>query len=493
MLENKSTGADDSVVGTKDEADSVREFGYKPVLHRSMGRFSVFAISFSLISISTGIFANYGFGLNEGGPRFVWTWIIVGVGQLVIALNLAHLAPRVPLSGYAYQWASRMRSPGYGWFPGWFALAGWLTGTAGVAYAFAAYFAPYVHLGTSQGTIIAVTIGLVALYTVIHLFGIATTSRLNDFSVTAELIGISAVGVGLLIYSFVAGLPHAYFGYLTTHGHTASAAGLGGFAVSSLMAAYTLTGYEGAADLAEEAKNPRISIPRAIILAEVISATVGFVVILGFTFAIPNLKAAQASGTPLLYIMSARMPGWAVDISMTLVFVAIFACGLINMAAVSRLGYSMARDNMLPFSRSLTKVSNRYRSPYVILIVCAVISILFTLTAKIEVTITAVSSVAIFASYFMVILAGFKVNKLPPFPGTFSLGKFTTPLAYLGLAWCVLIAAALTVPSVGHTAAKGAVVMLALGIFWYFYRVKRVAAKQAESHKDQSESGEVLS
>jgi hypothetical protein len=78
-------------------------------------------------------------------------------------------------------------------------------------------------------------------------------------------------------------------------------------------------------------------------------------------------------------------------------------------------------------------------------------------------------------------------------PGTFSLGKFTTPLAYLGLAWCVLIAAALTVPSVGHTAAKGAVVMLALGIFWYFYRVKRVAAKQAESDKDQSESGEVLS
>jgi hypothetical protein len=66
MLEDQSTGAHDSVVGTKDEADSVREFGYKPVLHRSMGRFSVFAISFSLISISTGIFANYGFGLNEG-------------------------------------------------------------------------------------------------------------------------------------------------------------------------------------------------------------------------------------------------------------------------------------------------------------------------------------------------------------------------------------------------------------------------------------------
>jgi amino acid transporter len=118
-----------------------------------------------------------------------------------------------------------------------------------------------------------------------------------------------------------------------------------------------------------------------------------------------------------------------------------------------------------------------------------VISILFTLTAKLESTITAVSSVAIFASYFLVILAGFKVMNLPPLPGTFSLGKFARPLAYVGMAWCVLIAAALTVPSVGHAAAKGAVVMLALGIIWYFVRVKRVAATQAELHKDQGKTG----
>jgi amino acid transporter len=484
MLEEESKSARDGLIGTHTEANSVREFGYEPVLHRSMGRFSVFAISFSLISISTGIFANYGFGLNQAGPRFVWTWILVGVGQFVIALNLAHLAPRVPLSGYAYQWAARMKSPGYGWFPGWFALAGWLTGTAGVAYAFAAYFAPYVHIGTSQPVIIAVTVGVVALYTVIHLFGIAAKSRLNDFSVTAELIGITVVGVGLLIYSFVAGLPHAYFGYLATHGHTAASAGLGAFAVSALVGAYTLTGYEGAADLAEEAKNPRVSIPRAIILAEVISATVGFVVLLGFTLAIPNLAKTQASGTPLLYIMSARMPGWAVDISMVLVFVAIFACGLINMAAVSRLGFSMARDNMLPFSKSLTKVSDRYRSPYVILIVCAVISMLFTLTAKVEVTITSVSSVAIFAAYFMVILGGLKVAGQPSLPGTFSLGRAAVPLSYVGLAWCVLICGALTIPKVGHTAGEASLVMFALGIVWYFYRVRHVAAAQAELHKD---------
>jgi hypothetical protein len=39
------------------DAATVTAFGYQPVLHRTMGKFSVFAISFSLISLSTGLFA----------------------------------------------------------------------------------------------------------------------------------------------------------------------------------------------------------------------------------------------------------------------------------------------------------------------------------------------------------------------------------------------------------------------------------------------------
>jgi amino acid transporter len=408
------------------DAATVTAYGYKPVLHRSMGRFSVFAISFSLISISTGLFANYGFGLDQAGPRFIWTWVVVGIGQLVIALNLAHFAPRVPLAGYAYQWAAKMLSPKFGWFPGWFALVGWLTGTAGVAYAFSAYFDPYVGLGDAQSTILITTILLLAIYMTIHIFGIKASAQLNNFSVVAELIGISA---------------------------------------------------EGAADLAEEAKNPLRSVPRAIILAELISATVGFIVLLGFTLAIPNLSATQASSTPLLYIMQAHLPSPLVKLSMALIFVAIFACGLINMAAVSRLGFSMARDNMLPFSGALQKVSTKYGSPFVMLLVSTVISILFTLGAKVESTITSVSSVAIFFAYFLVIFAGMRTEKSSPRPeGVFSLGRWAKPAGVLGLVWCLLICVALTVPSVGHTAGEGSLVVIGLGLVWYFAWVTRAAA-----------------
>ena len=102
--------------------------GYRPELRRSLRFFSMFAIAFSIISITTGIFLNYGFGLQYWGPASIWTWPIVGVGNLMIALVVAELGTRIPLAGYAYQWSARLVNPTYGWFVG---FAGLLYMTVG--------------------------------------------------------------------------------------------------------------------------------------------------------------------------------------------------------------------------------------------------------------------------------------------------------------------------------------------------------------------------
>src|SRR6202162_5366450 len=96
----------------------VERAGYKPELRRSLKFFSMFAIAFSIISITTGIFLNYGFGLTYWGPASIWTWPIVGVGNTAIALVVAELGTRIPLAGYAYQWSARLVNPTYGWFVG---------------------------------------------------------------------------------------------------------------------------------------------------------------------------------------------------------------------------------------------------------------------------------------------------------------------------------------------------------------------------------------
>src|SRR3984957_823684 len=92
--------------------------GDQPALRRSLKFFSMFAIAFSIISITTGIFLNYGFGITHWGPASIWTWPVVGVGNLLIACVVAELGTRIPIAGYAYQWSARLVNPSYGWFVG---------------------------------------------------------------------------------------------------------------------------------------------------------------------------------------------------------------------------------------------------------------------------------------------------------------------------------------------------------------------------------------
>src|ERR1700740_702665 len=88
--------------------DVLARHGYKQELKREMGWFSSFAVSFSIVAVTTGLFSTYGAGLQTAGPAFIWTWPVVGVGQLLLALVFAKLARRIPLSGMAYQWTREL-------------------------------------------------------------------------------------------------------------------------------------------------------------------------------------------------------------------------------------------------------------------------------------------------------------------------------------------------------------------------------------------------
>ena len=113
-----------------DDAD-LTSLGYEPSLHRKLGRYASFAAGFSFVSILTTIFQLFAFGYSFAGPAFFWTWPVVLLGQLLVALNFAELAARYPLSGAVYQWARRVGGETVGWFAGWFmALAQVVTAAA---------------------------------------------------------------------------------------------------------------------------------------------------------------------------------------------------------------------------------------------------------------------------------------------------------------------------------------------------------------------------
>jgi amino acid transporter len=91
------------------DARELHALGYAQELFRTMGGFSNFAISFSIISILTGAVTLYEHGLVMGGPaEMAFGWPLVSVFALAVALSMAELASALPTSGTMYHWSSRL-------------------------------------------------------------------------------------------------------------------------------------------------------------------------------------------------------------------------------------------------------------------------------------------------------------------------------------------------------------------------------------------------
>src|SRR5499426_100266 len=105
--------------------------GYAQELFRTMGGFSNFAISFSIISILTGAVTLYGHGLTMGGPaEMAFGWPLVTLFTLTVAMSMGELASALPTSGAMYHWSSRLGGKSWGWFTAWFNIIGQIAAIA---------------------------------------------------------------------------------------------------------------------------------------------------------------------------------------------------------------------------------------------------------------------------------------------------------------------------------------------------------------------------
>src|ERR1700723_4202233 len=139
---------------TRDARD-LRHFGYAQELFRTMGGFSNFAISFSIISIITGVATQYDYGLEKGGPaEMSLGWPLVAIFTLAVAASMAELSSAFPTSGGTYYWASRLGGAGWGWFTAWFSIVGLIANVAAVDYGCAQFVTPLLGLRSDSRTLL---------------------------------------------------------------------------------------------------------------------------------------------------------------------------------------------------------------------------------------------------------------------------------------------------------------------------------------------------
>src|SRR3954468_18003323 len=157
----------------RDDARELGALGYAQELFRTIGGFSNFAISFSIISILTGAVTLYSHGLIMGGPaEMAYGWPLVSVFTLAVAASMAELASSMPTSGAMYHWSCRLGGTGWGWFTAWFNIVGQLAALAGIDYGCALFVTPLIGLPTSSRNVLIVYGVVLLSHAVINHVGI---------------------------------------------------------------------------------------------------------------------------------------------------------------------------------------------------------------------------------------------------------------------------------------------------------------------------------
>lgn len=419
---------------SRDTADLAR-FGYKQELKRTLGTFSSFAVAFSYISPSTGIFTLYALGLSFVGAVFFWTWPIVFLGQLMIALNFAELSSHYPVAGSVFQWTKYLAGPRYAWFNGWIYLfAGVITVTAVVVTLPIALIPLFNGLGwpmenslENQRMIAVVT--LLAI-TVLNIFGVKLVSIVNNTGVVFEILG-------MVVFALVLALLHNRQGVGVVFNSGGQEVSFSTFTAAMFMSLFVIYGFDTASTLAEETRDPRREAPKAVLASIIGAFVIGVIFLWGTLMAIPDLKEAIAKGMgPAQIIEASFTPFWA-NLYLLVVAAAIFVCCLSIMTSTIRLAFGMARDNQLPLSAPLAKVSPTLHTPIGACIAVGILSAIPLLQYAGAAYIAIAATGMIYLSYFLGNIATLRARMRgwPRAPAPFRLGRWGIVVNVLALVW----------------------------------------------------------
>lgn len=458
-------------------------FGYAEQFPRVLRKFALFAVAFSIVSITTGIFVNYSYGLTQLGPAAVWLWPVAAVGQFLVVLVLAELAGHIPLAGANYQWAARLVNSRFGYLVGALGILYSAVGLPGIALVgLAPLTATVLGLDAEDGRLLVfiAVVALVVAY-LLNIIRVQLAARVNNVAVFAEIIG-TVVLSAIVFFAWVQGGSEAPdgghgFGFLFTVStdQPIFSAVVG----ASLVGIFTLVGFEAAADLAEEAVDARRTVPRAMILSVVVSGVLGMLALFGFTLAIPDLPATTESPVPLAAIAQYWLGDTATGIFLVVVVFSMFALSVIGAAANSRLIFAMARDNLLPFSAVLRRVNPRTGTPVAALltslVICLLLLVYGTLDGDAFGVLIGATALVPYLVYLLTLGAYLTRRKalVESGDGGFRLGVWATPVAVLALLWLIAVVASLTLPEAFRSADY--VVLGALGLtgVWYVAALHR--------------------
>lgn len=423
-------------------------------LARKLGLFSTTMYGVGLI-LGAGIYVLIGEASGLAGEGIWISFALAAIVSVFTGLSYAELSSLYPKAAAEYVYVKNVfRNNFLGFIVGWLVLFTAIVATTAIAFGFGGYLSGFVDLPIILSAII-----LIIVLSIVNFIGIRESSGMN-----IAFTLIEAAGLVFIIYlGFVFSGDHSVDYFATPFGFE-------GILAAFVLVLFAYIGFENIANISEETKNPRKTIPRAIILSIVITSVIYILVALAAINAIPTEELAN-SPSPIADIAGKVLGS---DGYIVLSLIALFATTntvLIMAVAGSRILYGITDGGSFP--RFLGRIHPRTKTPWVAIIACTAISIAFAFSGNIA----TIASITVFAIVVVFVAVNFSViwlrlKEKEPHAG------FRTPISIRKvpvLPVLGVITSIIGISLIDHNAALMGLLVTIIGIAYYFVYGKKIA------------------
>lgn len=418
--------------------------------------------------LGSGIYALVGVMAGQVGGAF-WLSFLVGVGAAMLTgFAYAELITKYPQSAGAALYVNRAFGNRFFTFLVTFAtVAASLAATGALALAFGGYFLELLQ-GLGIPLLVAAIVFVIVL-SFINFRGISESVQLNMAMSITELSGLALVLIiGLVV--FVNGDADLARPFQFNEGGNPTLLVLTG----AVLAFFAMTGFENAANVAEEVQDPSRVYPRALLGGMTVAGVLYLVIAFTASMVVPNDRLA-GSDVALLEVVRTgfpAFPGWLFAI---IACIAIANTCLVSLITNSRIMYGMAKEDIVP--RVFARTHYSRRTPWVAIVFTTGVALLLMVGVGAEGVDTLANATVAFllAIFALVCYAALKLRS-----DKVTQEHYTAPTLLLGIGVFVNIALLFYVLATdlidlfsGELAARQSVVlvcllMLAVGFVLYF-------------------------
>ncbi|KAI0629994.1 amino acid transporter [Trametes polyzona] len=431
------------------------ELGYKGQFKREFSMFETIAFAFSIMAVIGGVSSTLSFGLASGGHvGMVWGWFIPCTFVMCIAASMAELTSSMPTSVGLYYFSAKLAPVRYSalasWVTGWANITGQVTLVCSIDYTIAQMITTAVAVST-DGVVLLLgaepTYGILLASLAVHgaICSAATKvqARLNLFYGFLMVGATVAAIIALLVCSGDRKVSTRTA--FTSFENNTGWRNVGwAFLLAFAAPMWSLTGYDSAAHISEEVAAAARVAPIAILVSVTAVEILGWLHLIAVSFATVSVPALLGTDLALpmsqLYLDVLGKRGMLAMWSFTIVAQGVDA---------SRVVFAFARDNALPGSRWWKEINRRTQTP--VNAVWLVIS-LSALCGLLGFSATAFSSLAgasvigLYTSYAAPIFLRITTGRHKLVPGPFTLGRWSTLIGAIAVAWVTFIVVLLCFP-----------------------------------------------